>query len=74
MSVEIKEVKSKKELKQFVKFNIELYKDCPYHVPGIIEEEMVTLSRIFIRLLSFVKQSIFWRCATTGLWAVLRVL
>mgnify|MGYP006874224463 CR=1 FL=1 len=45
MSVEIKEVKSKKELKQFVKFNIELYKDCPYHVPGIIEEEMVTLSR-----------------------------
>lgn len=45
MSVVIKEVIGKKELKQFVKFNIELYKDCPYHVPGLVEEEMVTLDR-----------------------------
>ena len=41
MSVVIKEVTSKKELKKFVKFNIELYKGNPYHVPGLIEEEMV---------------------------------
>jgi GNAT superfamily N-acetyltransferase len=45
MEVLIKEVTTKKELKQFVKFNIELYKDCPYHVPGLIDEEMMTLSR-----------------------------
>lgn len=45
MGVIIKEVTGKKELKQFVKFNIELYKDNPYHVPGLIEEEMVTLDR-----------------------------
>lgn len=45
MGVIIKEVTEKKELKQFVKFNIELYKDNPYHVPGLIEEEMVTLDR-----------------------------
>lgn len=45
MSVVIREVTGKKELKQFVKFNIELYKDSPYHVPGLIEEEMVTLDR-----------------------------
>lgn len=45
MSVVIKEVTSKKELKKFVKFNIELYKGNPYHVPGLIEEEMVTLDR-----------------------------
>ena len=32
MSVEIKEVTSKKELKQFVKFNIDLYAGNPYHV------------------------------------------
>ena len=44
MSVVIKEVTSKKELKKFVKFNIELYKGNPYHVPGLIEEEMVLLS------------------------------
>lgn len=45
MGVIIKEVTGKKELKQFVKFNIELYKNNPYHVPGLIEEEMVTLDR-----------------------------
>lgn len=45
MSVEIKEVTTKKELKQFVKFNIDLYSGNPYHVPGIISEEMTTLSR-----------------------------
>lgn len=45
MSVVIKEVTSKKELKKFVKFNIDLYKDNPYHIPGLIEEEMVTLDK-----------------------------
>lgn len=45
MSVVIKEVTSKKELKKFVKFNIDLYKGNPYHIPGLIEEEMVTLDK-----------------------------
>ena len=36
MSVEIREVTSKKELKKFVKFNIELYKGNPYHVPDLL--------------------------------------
>lgn len=45
MGVVIKEVTSKKELKKFVKFNIELYKDNPYQIPGLIEEEMVTLDK-----------------------------
>jgi GNAT superfamily N-acetyltransferase len=47
MSVEIKikEVKTKKELRQFVKFNLELYKDNPYHVPGLIDGEIMTLSK-----------------------------
>lgn len=49
MSVEIREVTSKKELKKFVKFNIELYKGNPYHVPGLIEEEMMTLDKKKIR-------------------------
>lgn len=43
MSVEVREVKGKKELRKFVKFNIDLYKDNPYHVPGLIDEELVTL-------------------------------
>ncbi|MDR0796556.1 MAG: hypothetical protein LBE79_11015 [Tannerella sp.] len=45
MEVEIKEATTKKELRKFVKFNIGLYKDCPYHVPGLIDEELMTLSK-----------------------------
>ena len=45
MSVEIKEVTTKKELRQFVKFNLELYKGNPYHVPSLINEEVMTLSK-----------------------------
>jgi GNAT superfamily N-acetyltransferase len=45
MSVEVKEVKTKKELRKFVEFNIELYKDSPYHVPNLIDEEIMTLSK-----------------------------
>ncbi|MDR0845697.1 MAG: hypothetical protein LBN71_10800 [Tannerella sp.] len=45
MSIFIKEVTTEKELRKFVKFNIDLYKGCPYHVPGLIDEEMMTLSK-----------------------------
>jgi len=45
MSVEIKEVTTKSELREFVKFSIELYKNSMYYVPNLIEEEMMTLSK-----------------------------
>lgn len=45
MAIIIKEVTTKAELKKFVKFNISLYKDNPYHVPGLISDEMLTLDR-----------------------------
>lgn len=45
MNVIIKEVTTKKELRNFVKFNIDLYKNNRYHIPGLIDEEMITLSR-----------------------------
>jgi GNAT superfamily N-acetyltransferase len=45
MQIEIKEVKSRRELKQFVKFNIELYKNNPYHVPNLSADELTTLDR-----------------------------
>ncbi len=38
--VEIVEVKSKKQQKLFVNFQLKLYKDCPYFVPPIIADEM----------------------------------
>ncbi len=36
----IKEVQNKKDLKKFVKFPIELYKNNPYFVPGLIQDEI----------------------------------
>ena len=45
MSIMIKEVTTKKELRNFIRFNIDLYKNDPYHVPGLIREQLMTLSR-----------------------------
>ncbi len=45
MSVEVREVIGKKQLRQFAKFPIDLYKDNPYHVPGLVDEELVTLNK-----------------------------
>jgi hypothetical protein len=38
--ITIKEAKTRKELKEFVKFSFELYKDNPYWMPPIINEEL----------------------------------
>ena len=43
MSVTIKKVETKAQLKTFVKFPLELYKDCPYYVPNIFLDEMTAL-------------------------------
>ncbi len=43
MSVVIKTVASKEDLKIFVKFPLQLYKDCPYYVPNIYADEIATL-------------------------------
>ena len=41
----IKEVKNKKMLKSFVKFPNELYKDSPYYVPYLFQDEMNFFNR-----------------------------
>lgn len=43
MAVEIRQVKDRASLKEFVKFNHKLYKDNPYHVPGLVKDELMTL-------------------------------
>jgi GNAT superfamily N-acetyltransferase len=45
MAVKIVEAKDKSSLKDFVKFNIKLYEGNPYHVPGLVDDELMTLSR-----------------------------
>ncbi len=44
MSVEIKKVTSRKELKQFIRFNYEFYKNNPYAVPDLYEDMLQTFS------------------------------
>lgn len=41
--IEIKEMKTKKELKQFIKFQFQLYKNEPNWVPPIINDELASM-------------------------------
>ena len=43
--VTIKKVDNKSELKQFIRFNYELYKDNPYSVPDLYEDMLNTFSK-----------------------------
>jgi len=45
MSVEIKELHSKSELKKFIKFQIDLYKGVEYFVPPFIDMELSTVMK-----------------------------
>ena len=42
--IEIKRIAGGRELKAFVRFRNELYRDCEYAVPYLISEELATLS------------------------------
>jgi len=45
MAVEIREVKTRRELRKFVNFPEKLYKDNPYYVPPLVFDQMDTLDR-----------------------------
>ena len=42
MAIEIREVNTKRELRQFIEFANDLYKDCPYYCPPLFFDEMNT--------------------------------
>ena len=42
--ISIQEVKTQKELKQFIRYPRELYKNCPYFVPSLENDEYKTLT------------------------------
>lgn len=44
MSVEIKKLTTKSELKRFIRFNYEFYKDNPYSVPDLYDDMLNTFS------------------------------
>lgn len=43
-SVTIKKITTRKELKAFIRFNYELYKNCPYAVPDFLEDTLDTFT------------------------------
>jgi len=43
----IKEVKTKKQIKEFVEFPIKLYKGCPYFVPPLYSDEMAMFKKSY---------------------------
>ncbi|KAA6315556.1 hypothetical protein EZS27_034003, partial [termite gut metagenome] len=45
MAVTIKRVSSRKELKKFIRFNYELYKDNPYSVPDLYSDMLNTFDK-----------------------------
>ena len=45
MSVEIKKVSSRSELKKFIRFNYEFYKDNPYSVPELYQDVLNTFDK-----------------------------
>jgi len=45
MAVTIKKVSNKSELKQFIRFNYEMYKDNPYSVPDLYEDMLNTFDK-----------------------------
>ena len=45
MSVEIKKVQNKKDLKAFIEFHYDHYKGNPYDVPSLYSDEFNTLSK-----------------------------
>ncbi|MBO7472046.1 MAG: N-acetyltransferase [Bacteroidaceae bacterium] len=42
-TVNISQISTAKEMRAFVRFNYELYKDCPYAVPDLLEDTLETL-------------------------------
>lgn len=43
MAITVRPVSGKKEMKQFVKFRIDLYKDSPYAIPPLYMDDLTTL-------------------------------
>ena len=46
--IEIREVKTRKERKDFVDFPIKLYAHCPYYVPNLRGDEFALFNPIFL--------------------------
>ena len=48
MTYKIKEVKTKKDIKRFINFPLQLYKDCPFYVPMLEMEEKKIFKKNYV--------------------------
>lgn len=59
MSVRIVPISDKASKKKFIKFPINLYKDCPYYVPSLVLDELGTLDSSKNPAFDFCEQQLF---------------
>ena len=59
MAIIIKKVTTKKELKKFIRFNYELYKNNKYSVPDLYDDMLNTFNPKKMLHLNFAKQTFF---------------
>ena len=45
MTIAIKKVSTKRDLKKFIRFNYRLYKDCVYSVPDLYDDMLNTFNK-----------------------------
>lgn len=74
MAIIIKKVADKKDLKAFIRFNYELYKNNPYAVPDLYDDMLNTFRPRKMQLLNFVSPIIFWLIKTGSWWDVWQLL
>ena len=65
MAILIKKVSNKKDLKRFIRFNYELYKNNPYSVPDLYDDKVHSVQKK-MQHLSFAKQTISWLTKMTS--------
>lgn len=46
--IEVREVKTRKEIKEFLYFPLELYKDCEYYVPSLLMDEKKIFKKNYV--------------------------
>lgn len=62
MSVEIKKVTTRKDLKRFIRFNYEFYKDNPFSVPDLYDDMLGTFSSDRNAAFEFCEADYFLAC------------
>ncbi len=68
MALTLKEVKNTKDLRKFIRFPLDLYRNHPYYVPSLFPDEMNTLHWEKNPRLSIVKPATGLPVTTADRW------